>query len=355
MAKKTVGYIDLEWTCPSCGARNPGTVKSCKQCGTAMPQDMEFELPAEQKLDTSAETAARVAAGPDIHCPFCGARNRGDASVCVQCGGDLSQGARRAEGKVLGALQTGPAPEIICPHCGQKNPATQVKCSSCGGTLPKPKAETAAAQAAPKKKSPLLWIILALVALLGCWLIATLSRGSRETEAVVKDVQWSYIVQIEELKPVAYEDWRDQVPVGAKLGYCSRKVRRTLPEPVAGATEVCGTPYVEDTGTGKGKVVQDCVYQVTDEWCQYTVEEWRPATQEVASGRDFSPGWPAVRLGAAQREGSHTEEYQVELDADGKPMVYHPHDLAEFRQFTIGSSWTVTTNALGGVTSVQPK
>jgi len=353
MVKKTLGYVDLEWTCPSCGARNPGTVKSCKQCGTVMPQDMGFELPAEQKLDTRAETAARVAAGPDVHCPFCGARNRGDASVCVQCGGDLSQGARRAEGDVLGALQTAPAPEVLCPHCGQRNPASRVKCSSCGGTLEKPKAE--APQAVPKKKSPLLWIILALAALLGCWLITPLFRGSRETEAVVKDVQWSYVVQIEELKPVAHENWRDQVPAGARLGSCTRKVRRTLSEPVPGATEVCGTPYVEDTGTGKGKVVQDCTYLVTDEWCQYTVEEWRAAIKEVASGHDFSPSWPVVRLGAAQREGSRIQEYRVELDADGTLMVYHPRDLAEFRQFTIGSTWAVKTNALGGVTSVQPK
>ena len=355
MVKKTLGYVDLEWTCPSCGTRNSGTVKSCRQCGTAMPQDMQFELPAQQKLDTTAETAAGVAAGPDIHCPYCGARNRGDATVCTQCGGDLSQGTRRAEGQVLGALQTGPVPEVICPHCGQSNPATRTKCSSCGGNLERTKVEAKPGPVAPRKKGPLLWIVLALIALLGCGLIFTLLRGSSETEAVVKDVQWSYVIQIEELKPTTHENWRDQVPSKARLGDCTRKVRRTQSEPAPGATEVCGTPYVQDTGTGKGKVVQDCTYQITDDWCRYTVEEWTLASKEVASGHDFNPTWPTVKTGADQREGSRSEQYQVDLDADGKRLVYHPRDLPEFRRFELGSAWIVKTNALGGVTSVQPK
>ncbi|MBM3190390.1 MAG: hypothetical protein FJZ90_16940, partial [Chloroflexi bacterium] len=122
MARKRLGYIELEWTCPSCSSRNPGTTKTCHTCGAAMPDDIQFELPAEQKLDTSEETAKRVAAGPDIHCPYCGARNPGDAKVCAQCGGDLTQGAKRAAGEVLGAFKTGPAPEVACPSCGAPNP-----------------------------------------------------------------------------------------------------------------------------------------------------------------------------------------------------------------------------------------
>ncbi len=42
------------------------------------------------------------------------------------------------------------------------------------------------------------------------------------------------------------------------------------------------------------------------------------------------------------------------LDADGKNHVYSPDSVEEFKKFEIDSKWLVETNALGGVTSVQP-
>jgi hypothetical protein len=29
MAEKELGYVELEWRCPSCGNRNPGSAKKC--------------------------------------------------------------------------------------------------------------------------------------------------------------------------------------------------------------------------------------------------------------------------------------------------------------------------------------
>lgn len=356
MVKKTLGYVELEWTCPSCGARNPGTEEACQSCGTKMPEDVEFEAPVQQELDTRAETAARVAAGPDIHCPYCGARNPGNAKSCSQCGGDLTEeGIRRAKGRVLDAYRTGPVPDVTCPHCGTSNPGTATKCSSCGGNLERERpAEVSTAPAPRRKTSPLL--VVGLLAVLACFAVVffLLFRGSSESVASVRDVEWTYTVELQELGPVTHEDWRDQMPSGAQLGSCNPKVRRTESEPVPGATEVCGTPYVVDTGTGQGEVVQDCEYQVTDDWCQYTVDEWKPAGEKDAVGHDLNPKWPTLSLGARQREGERTEEYKVVFDADGKDYVYRPDDLQEFSQFEVGSRWIVETNALGGVTSVEP-
>jgi ribosomal protein L40E len=355
MANKTVGYVDLEWTCPSCGARNPGSKKSCQTCGTVMPENMQFELPAKQELDTSAETAARVAAGPDIHCPYCGARNAGDAKVCSQCGGDLSEGARRAAGKVLGALETGPVPDVICPHCGKSNPATATKCSSCGGTLEKAPPPKEPSAEAPKKRFPTWLIGVILIALLGCCAaVYLLTRGSSQSVGVVKDVQWTYTIEIEQLTPVTREAWRDQVPAGAQVAKCERRVRRTVSDPVPGATEVCGTPYVVDTGTGKGKVVKDCQYQVTDDWCQYSATEWQATSPRVATGRDFNPTWPTLSLRSDQREHGRVENYKVVFMVNDKSYNYSPSKLQDFRQFQLGSKWTIKTNVLGGVTVVEP-
>lgn len=367
MARKKLGYVELEWTCPACSRRNPGSRKSCLGCGLAMPEGLSFELPAQQTLDTSAETEAQVAAGPDIHCPYCGARNPGNAQKCVQCSGDLSEGVRRAQGQVLGALQTEKLPDVACPHCGAMNQATAVKCVQCGGPLPKqsasrpphiiPQQPVPPNQSAPaKRSSPFVWLMLAFIGLVGCAVLFTILTNSKTTEtiATVRQVEWSYAIHVEQLMPVTREDWRDRVPAGAQISSCTRRVRRTVPDPVPGATEVCGTPYVRDTGTGKGEVVQDCQYQVTDDWCKYTVQEWQVVNDVVAKGTDLNPHWPAVSLLAGQREKGRSESYKVLLDADGKNYTYSPKDLQSFRAFTPGSRWVITVNALGGVRSLRP-
>jgi hypothetical protein len=180
------------------------------------------------------------------------------------------------------------------------------------------------------------------------------TRGSSETLALVQDVEWTYEIEIQEFGPVTDENWRDKVPSGAQLGSCRPKARGVQDEPAPNATEVCGTPYVEDTGTGQGKVVQDCEYHVYEDWCEYTVDEWRSVGKETANGRDLNPTWPALNLRPNQREGERLEEYKVVFDDDGKTYVFHPSDLQGFRRFAVGSRWKVETNVLGGVTSVEP-
>jgi ribosomal protein L40E len=359
MAKKTLGHVELEWTCPACGTRNPGSSRTCKGCGLPMPEDMAFEVGAGQPpIDTRAETAARVAVGPDIHCPYCGARNPGDATVCVQCGGDLSEGARRAAGAVLGAYESGPPPDVICPNCGATNPGTATVCTQCGAPLPRasaaPPAEAVPAAGKRRTLSLPVLLLIGLLACAGVWiLIGALSR-STATVGTVAAVEWTYAIEMEQLGPVEHEDWRDQVPSGARLGDCSSKVRRTVDEPVPGATEVCGTPYVEDTGTGQGRVVQDCQYQVADEWCRYTVQAWVSAGEEEASGGDMNPFWPAVATSAGRRERGRTETYRVVFDADGSQPVYRPGSLDEFRRFAPGSRWEIEVNRMGGVVAAKP-
>jgi hypothetical protein len=118
---------------------------------------------------------------------------------------------------------------------------------------------------------------------------------------------------------------------------------------------VCGTPYVQDTGTGKGKVIQDCEYQIPDEWCKYTVQEWHViGRQVVGKGNDLSPTWGKTSLKANQREKDHEEDYQVTFTVNDREATYHARDLQDYQQFTPGSKWLIKVNALGGITSLQP-
>jgi ribosomal protein L40E len=361
MAKKTLGHVELEWTCPSCGTRNPGRAQGCTSCGAPMPAGLRFQVGAGKPLDTSEATADRVAQGPDIHCPYCGVRNAGAAKTCRGCGGDLSEGERRAAGTVLGAFLSGPVADVTCPHCGAKNPGTRTACAQCGGALPRPVTEPPAEEAGASietgksKRLPLLAVLLAVVlACGGGWLLMRSLGRSSTTTGTVAAVEWTYTIAMEQLGPAEYEAWRDEIPDGARLGECSSRVRQTVDEPVPGATEECGTPYVVDTGTGQGRVMQDCQYHVPDAWCRYTVQEWIPAGEEETSGRDLSPYWPAVAVSTGRREGSRSEDYRVAFDTGDGQAAYRPATLDEFTRFVPGSRWQLEVNRIGTVLSAEP-
>ena len=102
MAKKELGYVELEWTCPRCNSRNKGTAKVCATCGAPQPDDVKFEAPAQAEVikgEAAAPVKAAVEAGADIHCPFCEARNPATAKICVNCGGPLEGGKAREKGQ----------------------------------------------------------------------------------------------------------------------------------------------------------------------------------------------------------------------------------------------------------------
>ena len=360
MVKKTLGYVELEWVCPQCESRNRGTDKKCANCGAAQPDDVEFHQAAQEALITDEAEITAAKASPDIHCGYCGTRNPSTAKTCRQCGGDLTAGAARKSGRVVGAHRQEPAGEALCPHCGASNPATALECSQCGGTMrpvaAAPPAKPAAAQPQRKLSSIAILGIAALV-LIGLGICAaiifSLSPGD-SLNATVQSVSWERSVVFEALQDVTREAWQDEIPGGASTGACTEKVRTTQPDPAPRSVEVCGTPYTVDTGTGYGEVVQDCEYEVYDDWCEYTVQDWVVADTLVLTGNDLDPRWPDVGVGSTRREGGRQETFQVVFATEEKTYTHSVSDLETFRQFEIGSRWVLNTNKLGGITSIEP-
>ena len=364
MTRKTVGYVELEWTCTYCGARNPGTQQKCSGCGAKMGEEDQFEAPSQQELITDEAKLAKAKRGrPDIHCPFCGTRNVAEAEKCKHCGGDLAGAQAREQGRVVGAHTTEPVPDAACPYCGTLNPASATKCRKCGGVLQKPAepAELSPAKpaVAPKSPSRLAGLaIAAVVVLLAICGVAYLVMGARTTDApaIVQSVMWERSIAIMEQRPVTYEDWEDQIPSGAQIVSCSQEHRRTQSDPAPGAEEVCGTPYTVDQGDGTGKVVQDCEYRIYEDRCEYTINEWTIVDTAVAQGSDSSPGWPNASLLSGQREGSRSERYVVTFRADDKAdtYTYAVGSAEEFSRFGVGSYWTLKVNSFGSVSGAEP-
>ncbi len=357
MARKSVGYTKLEWTCPNCGARNPGPQKTCSGCGAAQPADVKFEQTEGAGLITDEAEIQKAKAGADIHCAYCGARNPAGTEICTNCGGDLKEGKQREAGQVVGAFEGEKKEEKPCPACGALNPVNALNCNQCGSALSKP-AAPAPVQPTARKVPLLAWIGLGILALILCICgiigITRLTR-TQEITGTVQDVSWQRVIAVEVLGPVEKEDWKEKVPANAKILDCGYKYAGEADQPAPVATEVCGTPYAVDEGSGYGEVVQDCVYRVYEEACRFTVEEWRASNPIVLEGSDFTPQWPEVQLAQNQRLGERSEEYRIIFKTDNDQFTYITRDFDLFQQCRPGSAWTLKVNAMGGVVSIDPK
>lgn len=354
MARETIGYVRLEWTCPNCGTRNPGPQKTCSGCGTVQPADVTFQQADRQDLLTDQKEVQKAQAGADIHCGFCGARNPAGAATCVACGGDLKEGKQRITGQVVGAYQTGAVKMVPCPNCGAPNPDTAMKCTGCGGNMAPPTAAAAQPAAGKGGKFPVWLIILGVVLCIGlALLVSGLTRRS-ELVGTVQDSQWERSVAVEQFGPVQKDDWKDEIPQGAKLGTCEKRYHHTQTEPVDDAEKVCGTPYTVDKGSGYGQVVQDCEYRVSLDYCQYTVDEWKVVDTVKLQGADDAPSWPQPEIGANQRAGERSEQYHIVFSSEKGEYTYDTSDPALFAQAQPGSRWTLTVNGLNALVDIEP-
>lgn len=346
--RRTLGYIQNEWTCPNCGTRNKGAIKTCENCGAPQPENVQFELPSEGKFVTDEEQIKSAQAGADIHCPFCGTRNPAAAKTCSQCGGDLVEGKARQAGRVMQAPPP-PSQVLKCANCGTENPGSSTVCSNCGSPLPR----TAPLQAAPavgmKLPKPAAgktnWLliggILGVLALCCIAAIALFALPSRSVQATVTDVRWETSVPVQEIRAVSYSNESGSPPSDAYNVSCYDDSR-----------EVCEQRTI-DRGNGYSEVVEDCHIE-TEQYCSYTVDEWKTIQTYTLQGNDLRPLYESPSIAGDQRLGSGSEELVVTFStADGEQETYSPDTVSEFQQFAIGSTWELKMNALGSVVGVE--
>ena len=91
MARRVLGYVELVWTCDSCGTRNPGPIRSCTACGAPQPIEVKFEhVDAATFNFIKDEALIPSKSGPDKHAPI--ATPIWLNANCLKCGGDLTVG-----------------------------------------------------------------------------------------------------------------------------------------------------------------------------------------------------------------------------------------------------------------------
>jgi rubrerythrin len=357
MTQKELGYVELEWTCKHCGTINPGMKRVCTNCGAPVSQDDKFELPDQQALITDKEKLDEAKKGPAIQCPYCNVLNPAGTAFCIQCGGDIKAGLARQAGEVLGAYETSTVPDKPCPFCNQPVKANAQRCPNCGGSLVTA-AKPAVTPTEPKKIP--IWLFVASIAMgVLCFasviVFIVLNNRTSNVTASVSDIRWQLSTDILEQQPVQKSAWRDDVPSQAQDVSCQDEYKETSNIPAPNATEVCGTPYTIDVGSGAGKVVQDCEYRIYASYCSFTMLDWTVVNTAVAQGSNNNPQWPMTNLQAGQQEGNRHEVYQVTFDVDGQTYSYTPVNMAEFNQFDIESQWILDINTFGEIKDMRRK
>ncbi len=330
MARKSLGYIELVWICDSCQTKNPGAIKSYTSCGAPQPINVRFEKVDPETFNlVKDEALLRMAkSGPDKHCPFCGTRNLASATTCVECGGDLTVGATsRPTGEVVELA--GQTPAITPP------PTTSAR---------------------PKISKGMLILIVVLVLGLCALMFVVLSQLFKTSalNATVSSVKWERAIVVEAWQQVEGSGWMSDLPGDADIIDCQSQFRYNSDTYKPNSTEVCGTPYTVDTGTGFGEVVQDCYYQVYEDYCRYNMMAWTTVDTLSLSGYDLNPAWPTANLSNTQRFGDQTARYTIWFDADGQTYSLTTSDLALFQQAYPGSDWTIEVNNFGSVSSAEP-
>lgn len=355
MTQKTTGYIEMVWSCPNCQTKNRGSVRYCSSCGAAQPKDVKFEKPIQEELITDEKKLEEAAAGPDVYCAYCGNRNPATAKNCQLCGADLNEGEARKSGAVFSGSSEPTVGTVNCGACGAENPANALECKSCGSPLNSSEKIESAPQPVKSKKRSGCLIALVVIAALLLGLIWLLSRTEEKIGTVIGK-NWSTSVAIEEIVTKTDSAWRDQVPSRGSIVRCSSSVRHTSSSYIAGAEEVCGTPYYVDRGNGYSEQVQDCEYRVYDDYCDYTYKDWDVVDRANASGTDDEPYYAEPTLRRGQREGDRTVHYLVEFSSDSnKTYSFEPTTLNEYVSFQLKQQYLLEVNMINSVVTYQLK
>lgn len=337
MARKVLGYVELIWTCDSCGTKNPGAIKSCVACGAPQPVNVRFEqVDAETFNFIKDEALIRMAqAGPDKHCPYCGTRNLANALTCAQCTADITVGAKsRPNGMVVG--QDAQPNEVLIEPV-EYGPGFERR-------------------ATPVSRSMVLILLLVLLGICGFFVWNTI-KANRTTDvnAVVTGSTWERSVAIEAWTTVTDSDWRSDIPYDASVYSCQSRHRYDSETYVSGSVERCGEPYTVDTGTGIGEVVQDCVYEVYEDYCRYETMAWVVVDTVTTRGSGAVEPWPELNLMQNQRPGNKSEAFRVQFDADGRAYSMQTSDFELYQQAIPGSIWTLAVTQQGTVRRAEPK
>lgn len=205
---------------------------------------------------------------------------------------------------------------------------------------PKP-AMPAVKPAAKKKISPtLIGAVLGFLAICCVGIYFVFGRTASTVEGTVTSVHWQTNVPLQEVQAVDHSNERGSPPSDAYNVSCHDE-----------SQEICEKKTI-DKGNGFSEVVEEC-HTETEQYCSYTVDEWKTIQTYTLEGDDLRPIYESPNVSSDQRIGDQTAEFTVNFSTDDGNKVYSPETISTFQQFSVGSTWTLELNLLGGVVGVK--
>ncbi|HYG65580.1 MAG TPA: Ran-binding zinc finger domain-containing protein [Thermoanaerobaculia bacterium] len=299
-----------KWRCPYCSTVNRGRDLVCSGCGSTRDEDVKFFLEEEAPEVTDAALLAQARAGADWLCQFCETSNPPSATDCGNCGAEKGTSPSRP------VLEIPAVPASPLPAAPPASPTSRK--GGCGRWL-------------------LLGGLLLLLLLAG---VCFLETRRTEEPVTVTGFGWERTVEVQAWRTVRDSAWEGEVPAGARVVSRSREVHHTEREQVGTERVKVGT---RDLGNGFFEDVYEDrpVYEerpVHRDRVTYEVERWVPVRTERAQGSDRSPSWPALRLGAGEREAGRSERYYVLLQGEDAYRMELPQ--SRWSSFAEGQSLT---------------
>ena len=199
MGKLVMGY----WDCPVCGTQGiRGDTVNCPSCGRARG-DVQFymkdhaESQTREQGDTAdieyvdEEKAKTASRNPDWYCSFCNSLNSDNAQFCANCGASRES----SEANYFDMLKKKKAQEATM---APPQPTAQ---------------ELAQTRTAPKSKRGLIFLLVAIVAIVGLFMY--MNGDKTAGDLTVSALSWERNIQIEENVQYSESGW--DLPDGAEL------------------------------------------------------------------------------------------------------------------------------------------
>jgi hypothetical protein len=248
------------------------------------------------------------------HCAECGGKQNPDKRYFPKEGE-----AKRVDGhKYEGA-------DKHCPNCEAPMGKLAHNCTNCGAPQDGAKEVRGVVTAAPPpKKQPRWWIpvIIGVLVILGIVFLVRWCNRTEEKQVTIAAHRWERSIGIEKYDLFDREAWDDDVPRGGNVKHCRKKQRSTKKIEDG---EDCKDQKV-DKKDGTFEVVRKCTKKyrsepVDDDWCTYSIRDWKEVDRVTTKGSGITPAWPTERLPAetysevlgATRRGSKKQTYFLDM------------------------------------------
>lgn len=337
------------WDCSYCDAVGiEGTKRDCPGCNRPRGEGVKFYMDKSNVKYLSSEDSETKGKGPDWLCSYCNSLNSSLVNECTSCG------ASRQEAEKNYFTMNEQTSKSVYGSNDVENT--------------KPKVSKDVDRSGKLSGVNLLKRIgIPLVAMFSiCCLLLAIFTGTKEFTPT--SFSWVYDIDIESYETVDESDW--SLPDGARLQYTKDEIHhydhvvdhyetktRTYSEEVLDGYD---TSY-EYTDNGDGTFSQhevqtpryrteyreeqyeEPVYKdvpVYQTKYYYEIDKWIHKRTVTTKGNDKNSYWGEVELKDNEREGKHTEQYNVSGKVKNKDKTYGcTKDIWD--QLTVGGSYKV--------------